>query len=67
MLVFTQQMECQFCAETRQIAEEVSKLSDSLLNSALETGRWDEELVAKVRKFQRTVKSVMIKVAALER
>jgi putative RecB family exonuclease len=47
--------------------EEVSKLSDSLLNSALETGGWDEELVARVRKFQRTVKSVMIKVAALER
>jgi glutaredoxin-like protein len=28
LVMFTQQMECQFCAETRQIAEEIAGLSD---------------------------------------
>jgi len=27
LVVFTQQMECQFCAETRQLAEEIAELS----------------------------------------
>lgn len=30
ILVFTQEFECQFCRETRQIAEEVSALSDKI-------------------------------------
>jgi glutaredoxin-like protein len=30
LLVFTQTVECQFCAETRQIAEEVAELSDKI-------------------------------------
>lgn len=30
LLVFTQQFECQMCAETRQIAEEVAELSDKI-------------------------------------
>jgi len=28
LVVFTQEIECQFCAETRQIAEEIASLSD---------------------------------------
>lgn len=30
MVVFTQEMECQYCRETRQIAEELSSLSDKI-------------------------------------
>jgi len=30
VLVFTQPMECQYCAETRQLAEEISELSDQI-------------------------------------
>jgi glutaredoxin-like protein len=30
MVMFTQSMECQFCAETRQIVEEIAELSDSV-------------------------------------
>jgi glutaredoxin-like protein len=30
MLMFTQAMECQFCAETRQIVEEIAALSDKI-------------------------------------
>lgn len=30
LIVFTQEMECQFCRETRQIAEEVAGLSDHI-------------------------------------
>jgi len=30
MIVFTQQMECQYCKETHMIAEEVSDLSDKI-------------------------------------
>lgn len=30
LLVFTQSTECQFCAETRQIAEEIAELSDKI-------------------------------------
>ncbi|MBN2472488.1 MAG: thioredoxin family protein [Anaerolineae bacterium] len=30
MVVFTQEFECQLCAETRQIAEEVAELSDQI-------------------------------------
>jgi glutaredoxin-like protein len=30
LVVFTQEMECQFCTETRQIAEEVTELSDKI-------------------------------------
>jgi len=30
ILVFTQELECQFCRETRQIAEEVTALSDKI-------------------------------------
>ena len=30
LVMFTQEMECQFCAETRQIAEEIAGLSDSI-------------------------------------
>ncbi len=30
LVVFTQEFECQFCAETRQIAEELAALSDKL-------------------------------------
>ncbi|MCB0036497.1 MAG: glutaredoxin, partial [Anaerolineales bacterium] len=30
LVVFTQEFECQFCAETRQIAEELTALSDKL-------------------------------------
>lgn len=30
MIVFTQEMECQYCRETRQLAEEVAALSDSI-------------------------------------
>ena len=30
LVVFTQEFECQFCAETRQIAEEVADLSDKI-------------------------------------
>lgn len=30
LVVFTQEMECQFCAETRQIVEEVAELSDKI-------------------------------------
>jgi glutaredoxin-like protein len=30
LLVFTQTFECQFCAETRQIAEEIDELSDKI-------------------------------------
>jgi glutaredoxin-like protein len=30
MFVFTQTMECQFCAETRQIAQEIADLSDKI-------------------------------------
>jgi len=30
LVVFTQQMECQYCAETRQLVEEVAALSDKL-------------------------------------
>jgi len=30
LVVFTQDFECQFCAETRQIVEEIAELSDSI-------------------------------------
>jgi glutaredoxin-like protein len=30
MVMFTQSIECQFCAETRQIVEEIAELSDSV-------------------------------------
>ncbi len=30
MVVFTQEMECQYCKETRQLAEEVAELSDMI-------------------------------------
>jgi glutaredoxin-like protein len=30
LVMFTQSIECQFCAETRQIAEEISELSDKI-------------------------------------
>lgn len=30
MMMFTQEFECQFCAETRQLVEEVADLSDQL-------------------------------------
>jgi len=30
MVVFTQQMECQYCKETRMIAEEIADLSDKI-------------------------------------
>lgn len=30
ILVFTQKMECQYCSETRQLAEEISELSDQI-------------------------------------
>ena len=30
MVIFTQEMECQYCRETRQIAEELTALSDSI-------------------------------------
>jgi glutaredoxin-like protein len=30
MIMFTQEFECQFCAETRQLVEEVAELSDQL-------------------------------------
>jgi glutaredoxin-like protein len=30
VLVFTQEMECQYCRETRSLAEEISELSDSI-------------------------------------
>ena len=30
LVMFTQEMECQFCAETRQIAEEIAELSDKI-------------------------------------
>ena len=30
IVVFTQEYECQFCRETRQIAEEVAALSDQI-------------------------------------
>lgn len=30
LVVFTQEMECQFCSETRQMAEELAELSDQL-------------------------------------
>lgn len=30
LVVFTQEMECQYCKETRQLAEEVAALSDSI-------------------------------------
>lgn len=30
LVVFTQEFECEFCAETRQLAEEVAQLSDQL-------------------------------------
>jgi glutaredoxin-like protein len=30
LLVFTQEFECQFCAETRQIVEEIAELSDKV-------------------------------------
>ncbi len=30
LIVFTQEFECQFCAETRQIAEELAELSDQI-------------------------------------
>jgi glutaredoxin-like protein len=30
MMMFTQEFECQFCAETRQLVEEVAELSDQL-------------------------------------
>ena len=30
LVMFTQEMECQFCAETRQIVEEISELSDKI-------------------------------------
>ena len=30
MMIFTQEIECQFCSETRQLVEEVSELSDQL-------------------------------------
>jgi glutaredoxin-like protein len=30
LVMFTQEMECQFCAETRQIVEEVAELSDKI-------------------------------------
>ena len=30
IMVFTQENECQYCAETRQIAEEVAGLSDNI-------------------------------------
>ena len=30
VLVFTQKMECQYCSETRQLAEEISELSDQI-------------------------------------
>jgi glutaredoxin-like protein len=30
MIVFTQEMECQYCKETRQLAEEVAELSDMI-------------------------------------
>jgi len=30
MVMFTQSMECQFCAETRQIVEEIAELSDAV-------------------------------------
>ena len=30
LVMFTQEMECQFCAETRQIVEEIAELSDKI-------------------------------------
>lgn len=30
MVLFTQEFECQFCTETRQIAEELAALSDKI-------------------------------------
>ncbi|MFN2277830.1 MAG: protein disulfide oxidoreductase, partial [Candidatus Promineifilaceae bacterium] len=30
LVVFTQEFECQYCRETRQIAEEVADLSDQI-------------------------------------
>jgi alkyl hydroperoxide reductase subunit AhpF len=30
LVVFTQEFECEFCAETRQLVEEVAQLSDQL-------------------------------------
>jgi glutaredoxin-like protein len=31
LLMFTQSIECQFCAETRQIVEEIAQLSDKIM------------------------------------
>jgi glutaredoxin-like protein len=42
MVVFTQQMECQYCKETRMIAEEIADLSDKI---SLEVYEKDKEIV----------------------
>ena len=35
LVMFTQTIECQYCAETRQIAEEISELSDQITKDVL--------------------------------
>jgi glutaredoxin-like protein len=42
MVVFTQPMECQYCAETRQLAEELSELSDRISLEIIEFEEGEE-------------------------
>jgi len=44
LVMFTQDMECQYCRETRQISEEVASLSDNILVEVYDFVR-DQEIV----------------------
>ncbi|MEN9979064.1 MAG: thioredoxin family protein [candidate division WOR-3 bacterium] len=48
ILVFTQEMECQFCRENRQLAEELAGLSDKIVLSVHDFQQ-DKEMVEKYR------------------
>ncbi|MCX7731656.1 MAG: thioredoxin family protein [candidate division WOR-3 bacterium] len=48
LLVFTQEMECQFCRENRQLAEEIAGLSDKITLSVHDFQQ-DKEAVEKYR------------------
>ena len=59
LLVFTQPMECQYCAETRQLAEEISELSDQITLEVLDFE--EDEAVAEAYNIDKIPATVVMK------
>ncbi len=56
---------CRILKEAGRL-EEVSKISNSLLKAAIDSGCWDDELMKKIKEYQRVEKSVVLKPTELK-